>query len=64
MVILTQFYIQPPYLKFVQELFTQVIESHNVKSLFVPTCDELFVSLALDTDFRITERLISFKIVV
>jgi len=54
--LLTQFFIQPSYLRFSQDLFTQVIENHDIKSLFVPTCDELFLSLALDGDFQITKQ--------
>lgn len=59
--LLTQFYIQRSYLKFSQELFLQVIENHDIKSLFVPTCDELFVSLALDQDFQITKQAYFFQ---
>lgn len=62
--LLTQFYIQPSYLRHAQELFRQVIENHDVKSLFVPTCDELFVSLALDKDLHITKQAYFFKIVI
>lgn len=59
--LLTQFYIRTSYLKFAQELFDQVIENHDVKSLFVPTCDELFVSLALDKDFPIAKQAYFFQ---
>ncbi|MEK5025255.1 GNAT family N-acetyltransferase [Paenibacillus sp. FSL M7-1046] len=59
--LLTQFYIQPSYLRHAQELFRQVIENHDVKSLFVPTCDELFVSLALDKDLHITKQAYFFQ---
>lgn len=59
--LLTQFYIQPSDLKFAQALFGQVIERHHVKALFVPTCDELFLSLALDRDFQITKQAYFFQ---
>ncbi len=59
--LLTQFYIQPMYLKQAQVLFSQVIEKHAVKSLFVPTCDELFVSLAIDRDYPITKQAYFFQ---
>ncbi|MBE9914799.1 GNAT family N-acetyltransferase [Paenibacillus donghaensis] len=59
--LLTQFYIKPSYLKVAQELFSKVIEDHTVKSLFVPTSDELFVSLALDKDFQITKQAYFFQ---
>lgn len=58
---LTQFFIRPSYQKHAQELFSQAIENHSVKSLFVPTCDELFISLALDKEFTITKQAYFFK---
>ncbi|TFE23791.1 GNAT family N-acetyltransferase [Cohnella luojiensis] len=59
--LLTQFYIRRPYLMYSQSLFSQVLERHDVKSLFVPTCDELFVSLALDKDFTIEKQAYFFQ---
>jgi GNAT superfamily N-acetyltransferase len=59
--LLTQFFIRPSYQKHAQVLFIQVIEAHSVKSLFVPTCDELFVSLALDKEFTITKQAYFFQ---
>ncbi|MNP15735.1 hypothetical protein D3C76_1081040 [compost metagenome] len=59
--LLTQFYVRPSYLKAAQELFYQVINKYNLESLFVPTCDELFVSLALDKDFHITKQAYFFQ---
>ncbi|WP_342478350.1 GNAT family N-acetyltransferase [Paenibacillus sp. FSL H7-0350] len=59
--LLTQFYIQPSYVKDAQTLFSQVIEQYRVKSLFVPTCDELFLSLALDKDFQLTKQAYFFQ---
>ncbi len=59
--LLTQFYIQRPYLMYAQELFAQVIVSHGVKTLYVPTCDELFVSLALDADYPIGKQAYFFQ---
>lgn len=59
--LLTQFYIQPSHVKDAQTLFSQVIEQLSVKSLFVPTCDELFLSLVLDKDFQITKQAYFFQ---
>lgn len=59
--LLSQFFIRPFYQKHAQELLDQVIAKHAVKSLFVPTCDELFVSLALDKDFTITKQAYFFQ---
>jgi GNAT superfamily N-acetyltransferase len=59
--LLTQFYIHPSYQMHSQALFSQVLDRHEVKSLFVPTCDELFVSLALDKDFKIEKQAYFFQ---
>jgi GNAT superfamily N-acetyltransferase len=59
--LLTQFYVRPSYLKSAQELFAQVIQTYNVESLYVPTCDELFISLALDRDFHIIKQAYFFQ---
>jgi GNAT superfamily N-acetyltransferase len=59
--ILTQFYIRRSYQSHSQKIFRQVLGSNTVKSLFVPTCDELFVSLALDKDFTISKQAYFFQ---
>ncbi len=59
--LLTQFYIRRSYQMHSQRIFNQVLERHDVKSLFVPTCDELFVSLALDKDFTINKQAYFFQ---
>lgn len=58
---LTQFYIRRSYQMHAQTLFSQVLEDHAVKTLFVPTCDELFVSLAVDKDFKINKQAYFFQ---
>ncbi len=59
--LLTQFYIRRSYQMHSQSIFDQVLERHEIKSLFVPTCDELFVSLALDKDFNIVRQAYFFQ---
>lgn len=59
--LLTQFYIRRQYQKYSQKIFSKVLERHNVKSLFVPTSDELFVSLALDNDLLINKQAYFFQ---
>ncbi|MCM3627766.1 GNAT family N-acetyltransferase [Paenibacillus glycanilyticus] len=59
--LLTQFYIRKPYLKHAQPLFLEALERHAVKNLFVPTCDELFLSLAIDQDFKINKQAYFFQ---
>ncbi|WP_232316973.1 GNAT family N-acetyltransferase [Paenibacillus sp. D9] len=59
--LLTQFHIRPPWLKHSQELFGQVMEVHSIHSLLLPTCDELFLSLALDRGFPIRKQAYMFQ---
>lgn len=58
---LTQFYIRHAYLKHAQPLFLQVIESHAIRSFFVPTCDELLLSLTIDQGFTISKQAYFFQ---
>jgi hypothetical protein len=59
--LLTQFYIRRSHLKHSQIAFGDVLERHTVKSLFVPTCDELLLSLALDREFAINKQAYFFQ---
>lgn len=59
--LLTQFYISRPYQMYSQKMFKQVLESNPVNSLFVPTCDELFMSLAIDKDLTINKQAYFFQ---
>ncbi|PWV95878.1 acetyltransferase (GNAT) family protein [Paenibacillus cellulosilyticus] len=58
---LTQFYIRRAYLKHAQPLFLQVLERYSVRSLFVPTCDELLLSLTIDQGFKINKQAYFFQ---
>ncbi|SDX82527.1 N-acetyltransferase [Paenibacillus sp. CF384] len=58
---LTQFYIIRAYQKHSQRLFSEVLERNTLTSLLVPTCDELFLSLALDKDFKIDKQAYFFQ---
>lgn len=58
---LTQFYIRRAYQRYAQKLFLEAIERHAVNYLFVPTCDELFISLAIDQDFVIHKQAYFFQ---
>ncbi len=46
--LLTQFYMREGALRHAQPAFKQALASFPIKSAFVPTCDELFLSLAMD----------------
>ena len=49
--LITQFALALPYRRCGQELFAELRRMEQVRSAFVPTCDELFLSHALD-DYR------------
>ena len=46
--LLTQFFLRPSARRKAQSLFSDVLKRFGVKSAFVPTCDEFFLSQALD----------------
>ncbi|WP_029192867.1 GNAT family N-acetyltransferase [Paenibacillus harenae] len=58
---LTQFYIRRSHQRHAQKMFSQALEGHAVKSLFVPTSDELFLSLAIDKEFTINKQAYFFQ---
>lgn len=45
---LTAFYMNAEYLFFAQDVFKNVLAGYCIKTAFVATCDELFLSLCLD----------------
>jgi GNAT superfamily N-acetyltransferase len=49
--LITQFALAEPYRRYGQELFRELRQMAQVRSAFVPTCDELFLAHALD-DYR------------
>lgn len=59
--LLTQFYLQRSAQRYAQQAFGEVLTRHAVKSLFVPTCDELLLSLALDRDFPLKKQAYFFQ---
>jgi GNAT superfamily N-acetyltransferase len=59
--LLTQFYIRRSAQMHAQDIFNQVLDKHNLSLLFVPTCDELFISLALDKDITIGKQAYFFQ---
>lgn len=46
--LITQFYIDKSAMKYAQSVFKQILEQCHIERAFVPTCDELFLSTALD----------------
>jgi GNAT superfamily N-acetyltransferase len=53
--LITQFALFPPYRRFGQDVFRQVRRLEKADSAFVTTCDEFFLSHALD-DYRQIEK--------
>ena len=45
---ITQFYLIDPCLNLAQPVFQRILREYKVKTAFVATCDELFLSLCLD----------------
>lgn len=60
---MTQFYIRQSHLHLAQDTFKQVLECYFIRSLFVPTCDELFWVWRWIRILRSKSRLISFRTV-
>jgi GNAT superfamily N-acetyltransferase len=46
--LLTQFFIEKRHIRHSQSIFQDIAANFNIKETFVPTCDELFMSLCLD----------------
>ena len=46
--LLTQFYLKPAYRRHGQPLYHEVLQHHTLTEALVPTCDEFFLSHALD----------------
>lgn len=59
--LLTQFYLRKNFLKEGQRIFKEILNQFSVKSAFIPTCDELFLSHAIDQDTRIKKQAYFFQ---
>ena len=46
--LLTHFYLRPAYRRYGQPLYHDLLQRYNIKEALVPTCDEFFLSHALD----------------
>ncbi len=45
---LTQFYLVQPHIRHGQEIFGRILAEHGITQAFVPSCDEIFLSHAVD----------------
>jgi hypothetical protein len=50
---LTQFVLPETEIRHAQSIFTDILKVFEIKNAFVPTCDELFLSLCLDNHKKI-----------
>ena len=59
--LLTQFYLRPNVIKDGQQLFSAVLSHSEAETAFIPTCDELFLSHALDQETSISKQAYFFR---
>ncbi len=59
--LLTQFFLVPEFRTAAQDIFQYVKDSFQVKYSFVPTCDEFFLSHALDSYEKIEKQALFFQ---
>jgi GNAT superfamily N-acetyltransferase len=59
--LLTQFYLKKSMYSKSQEVFTQVLDTHPISSIFVTTSDEFCLSTVLDQDFKQTKQAYFFQ---
>jgi len=59
--LLTQFYMIDEYMHLAQSKLKNIIKSYDIKNAFVPTCDERFLSYALDLKKEIHLQAYFFK---
>jgi len=59
--LLTQLYIKDKYFKYGQNATKDIIEKFNIEKAFVPTCDEIMLSLVIDNDVTIEKQAYFFQ---
>jgi hypothetical protein len=59
--LLTQFFIEVPFRSQSQKIYEYVLKNHSIKFAFVPTCDEFFLSHALDEYEKIEKQAFFFQ---
>jgi GNAT superfamily N-acetyltransferase len=58
---LTQFYIERKHLKLAQKIFDDILEKYEIKNAYVPTCDELLLSLCMDKHVKVNLQAYFFQ---
>jgi GNAT superfamily N-acetyltransferase len=59
--LLTQFYVEKPFLAQGQRIFQQLLQRFRPEAAFVPTCDELFLSHTLDQEAGVNKQAYFFQ---
>lgn len=58
---ITQFFLRAQYLKYSQQIFTEVLREYSIKKALVFTGDELFLSLTLDQEHQLNRQAYFFQ---
>lgn len=59
--LLTQFYLKHSYINLGEKIFDDVLQKFNLVNAFVPTCDELLLSLVMDKEVVIKKQAYFFQ---
>lgn len=59
--LLTQFYMHKDWLKYAQATFADIINKYKIEAAFVPTCDELMMSMSMDLHTKIEKQAYFFQ---
>jgi GNAT superfamily N-acetyltransferase len=59
--LLTQFFLKVSMYRKCQDVFKQVLASHPISSIFVPTSDEFLLSTVLDHEFEMSKQAYFFQ---
>jgi GNAT superfamily N-acetyltransferase len=59
--LLTQFFLRVTMYTKSQDILKQVLTSHTISSIFVPTSDEFLLSTVLDQDYKMTKQAYFFQ---
>ncbi|OGO92460.1 MAG: hypothetical protein A2Y17_10905 [Clostridiales bacterium GWF2_38_85] len=59
---ITSFYVEKEFFDITQRIFRQILDEFKVKTAFVATCDELFLSLCLDNHKNVKMQAYFFKL--
>lgn len=58
---LTQFFVDKYVLKYAQSIFKRILEEYSIEKAFVPTCDELLLSMSLDFHKKVNMQAYFFE---